>query len=267
MPVAISVNGLALSSLSVPRKAVLGRTVNVLGTASAELIDMANFVDVRLTAGDQVLVNADDDSLAMGAYAMLIGGELIQFGREVQLVPGRFRLSRLLRGRRGTDWAMGSHAIGERVVVVDRATLVEVALDRGALGATVSAVAHGLADNPLTPPSASLAAQGEGLKPLAPAHVALVLGSGGTGIVSWQPRSVAGLAWVDGTGDPDLAGRRFAVVVTRGSASWAGEAVAATSITIDAAGMIALGHGTASVSISEIGGLGTSRAAIASAII
>ena len=83
VPVAISVNGLALSSLSVPRRAVLGRTVNVLGTASAELIDMANFVDVRLTAGDQLLVNADDDTLAMGANAMLIGGELIQFGREI----------------------------------------------------------------------------------------------------------------------------------------------------------------------------------------
>ena len=267
VPVTISVNGLALTSLSVPRRAALGRSASALGFAPAELLDLSNFVDVQLTTSGQILLNAEDSALAMGANAMLVGGELIQFGRALQLLPGRFRLSRLLRGRRGTEWAVGTHGIGERVVVVDRATLVEVALDRGAIGATVSAVAHGLADNPLTPPTASLNAQGEGLKPLAPAHVALMLGSAGTGSVSWQPRSVAGLAWVDGTGDPDLTGRRFAVAVTRGSASWSGEVLAATSIAIDAAGMTALGHGVASVNVTEIGSFGTSRAAIASAII
>ena len=267
VPVAVSVNGQPLASLSVARRAVLGRTASILASAAAELIDLKNMVDVELTASNQVLLNADDDALAMGANAMLVGGELIQFGRALELVPGRFRLSRLLRGRRGTEWAIEGHAIGERVVLIDRATLVDVALDPGALGAAVSATAHGVADNPLSPPTATATARGEALRPLAPAHVAVAPYSGGTIRVSWQPRSVAGLAWVDGAGDADLAGRRFAVMITIGAASWAGEAVGTTSLIVDAASTTMLGHGPATVTVSEIGAAAASRAALASAII
>ena len=249
------------------RRAVLGRTVSVLGSAPAELIDLNNSVDVVLTANDQLLLNADDSALAMGANAMLVGGELIQFGRALELVPGQFRLSRLLRGRRGTEWAIAGHALGERVVLVDRATLVDVALDPGAFGAAVSATAHGVADNPLSPPTATATAQGEALRPLAPGHAAAAPYSGATIRVSWQPRSVAGLAWVDGAGDPDLAGRRFAVTIAIGAANWAGEAVGATSLIVDAASAAALGHGPATVTVSEIGAAAASRAALASAII
>ena len=85
--------------------------------------------------------------------------------------------------------------------------------------------------------------------------------------LTWPSGSVAGLAWVDGAGDPDLAGRRFAVTIAIGAANWAGEAVGATSLIVDAASAAALGHGPATVTVSEIGAAAASRAALASAII
>ena len=49
-----------------------------------------------------------------GANLAMLGEELIQFGTAEQTGPSTFRLSRLLRGRRGSEWAMAGHALGER---------------------------------------------------------------------------------------------------------------------------------------------------------
>jgi hypothetical protein len=53
------------------------------------------------------------DAIMAGANLALIGDELIQFGRAEQLGPGLFRLSHLLRGRRGTEWAAAGHSVGD----------------------------------------------------------------------------------------------------------------------------------------------------------
>ena len=53
----------------------------------------------------------------------LVGRELI-VAREVELVDvDTYVLSKLLRGRFGTEWAVGSHLPGERVVRLSRATV------------------------------------------------------------------------------------------------------------------------------------------------
>ena len=52
------------------------------------------------------LQHAGDAALLAGANAAMLGAELIQFGRAEPLGQGRYRLSRLLRGRGGSDDAI-----------------------------------------------------------------------------------------------------------------------------------------------------------------
>src|SRR3546814_11488239 len=63
----------------------------------------------RALAGAEVtLSNAGDALLDGGANLALVGDELLQFGRAEQIDATRWRLSRLWRGRRGTEAAIGT---------------------------------------------------------------------------------------------------------------------------------------------------------------
>ena len=144
------------------------------------------------------LLNADDNSLMAGANLAILGDELLQFGRADQLGEGVYRLSKLLRGRRGTEWAASSHSAGERFCIFDPAALRSVELPTSAVGATLSATAHGIGDSaPL--PMALRGVTGESLRPLSPCHARLTR-QGGDVRASWVRRSLRGWAWADGVG-------------------------------------------------------------------
>jgi hypothetical protein len=56
-----------------------------------------------------------------GANAALIGDEILQFAHAEFVGPARYRLSRLLRGQRGTEPEMKPHPQGARFVLLDPA--------------------------------------------------------------------------------------------------------------------------------------------------
>lgn len=103
-----------------------------IGTLAADLYagplwrwDMANELWVDI-AGRQ-LTSADDIAVFGGANALALRNgsgnwEIIQFARAELVAPGRYRLTRLLRGQRGSEYAMADPApAGEPVVVLDLA--------------------------------------------------------------------------------------------------------------------------------------------------
>ena len=94
-----------MASVAAIRRAVVGRTETVLDTRTPLILDELSTVSARGSPTRPSFVNADANALMAGANLALVGDELLQFGRAEQLGPGRFRLSRLLRGRRGTEWA------------------------------------------------------------------------------------------------------------------------------------------------------------------
>ena len=125
--------------------AILGIALDALPPAGSALLDRANAVEVAL-AGDAWLESRDDDALAAGANLAVLGDELIQFGSAVPLGDGQFRLSRLLRGRRGTEWAAGLHAAGEDFALIDAASAV--ALEAPVPGSEARVLANGIGDDP-----------------------------------------------------------------------------------------------------------------------
>ncbi len=99
--------------------------------------------------------------------------EVLQFGVAELIAPGRYRLSRLLRGQRGTEGAIGTPApAGARVVVLDEA-LAPLPIGEAALGLEAN-WRVGPASRPVSDRSyraLSFTPEGVGLRPFSVGHV------------------------------------------------------------------------------------------------
>lgn len=155
----------------------IGRLLGTLWPGPVDRFDPANEVFVEIDRGG--LVSVSDAALFAGANALAVEGapgawEVLQFARAEPIAPDRWRLSRLLRGRRGTFDAMASPAPeGARVVILDEA-LVPLPVDLDALGLPID-WRVGPAGEPHAGPAfaaLTVAATGRGLRPLPVAHVA-----------------------------------------------------------------------------------------------
>ncbi|HMR59966.1 glycoside hydrolase TIM-barrel-like domain-containing protein, partial [Amaricoccus sp.] len=161
----------------------LGRPARI-GTLAADLypgpvsrFDLGNVAIVDLVYG--TLASVADLALLGGGNALAVEEtpgvwEVLQFGAAELIAPGRYRLSRLLRGQRGTEGAIGAPApAGARVVVFDDA-LAPLPVAQAALGLAAN-WRVGPASKPVADRSyrqLSLTPEGMGLRPFSVAHVA-----------------------------------------------------------------------------------------------
>ena len=161
--------------------------------------DLGNALVVDLLSG--TLESVTDVALFGGANAVVAEAaagqwEIVQAGQAELIAPGRYRLTRLLRGQRGTEYAMGNPApAGARVVVLDT-SLASLPIAEADLGLPwnwrVGPAARAVSD-------ASYAAlgftpTGRGLVPFAPVHVEQpwrVARSPGDLTIRWTRRSRA----------------------------------------------------------------------------
>lgn len=108
---------------TVSSRARLGTLASALGAGPTSRFDLANQLVVDLRGG--TLTSVSDTSLFGGANALAVETapgvwEVLQGGTVELTAPGRYRLTRLLRGQRGTEHAIAaSVAPGARVVVLD----------------------------------------------------------------------------------------------------------------------------------------------------
>jgi hypothetical protein len=129
-----------------------------------------------------------------GSNLLWIGSELVQF-RDAEIEPsGRVVLRGLLRGRLGTEYAIGDHERGALVVLVWPDRLVRIARQADSIGRAVSVVASG----PGEPGGASFVQSvysGLGHAPLAPAHVRVERLDNGDVRVRWVARHREQFDW------------------------------------------------------------------------
>src|SRR3546814_18510434 len=81
------------------------------------------------------LESVGDAAMLGGANRAMVGGELLQFGEAEIVGPGKWRLSRLLRGRAGPARAM-SHPAGEPFVLLADPAWVMLPADLASLPGT-----------------------------------------------------------------------------------------------------------------------------------
>lgn len=115
------------AGLVVDNPAVIGSALTALGTfAGGNVFDEQNAVTVVVGDG-MTLVSYTRDQVhnGFGAFALGAAGrfEILQY-RDATLVGTRtYKLTGLLRGRKGTEQHMGSHAIGDQFVLLQSTTI------------------------------------------------------------------------------------------------------------------------------------------------
>jgi hypothetical protein len=87
------------------------------------VFDDDHTLTVQMISGQAPTSALSDFEVLNGANVALLGQEIIQFRDVTDLGNNVFRLSRLLRGRLGTELFMNSHAIGEQFVILDSDTV------------------------------------------------------------------------------------------------------------------------------------------------
>ncbi len=131
-----STDGFELLS-SFGSRARIGTLVSDLYAGPTSRFDLGNALVVDLLTG--TLESVTDLTLFGGANALAIESapsvwEIVQAGAAELIAPGRYQLSRLLRGQRGTENAMGNPApAGARVVALDD-TLASLPIAEADLG-------------------------------------------------------------------------------------------------------------------------------------
>ena len=175
-----------------------GTTTTVLAapTRSPWIWDTVNTVTVKMALG--TLGGNTDLNVLNGANQIIVGQEMIQFAYAALNADGSYTLSRLLRGRRGTEWAIGTHAIGELVVLP--ANLVHEPLPVADLNKLRYYQAVTVGQVLGTGTVTSLSDTGAELKPYAPGHVKGVRDGSQNLTLTWTRRTRLG--WASLSQDP-----------------------------------------------------------------
>jgi len=189
--------------LTVENVAVIGATATPLPPipSSAEnRFDESSAVEVLLL-GNGELENVTEASLWTNANAAVIGDEIIQFQNAENIGEGRWRLSRLLRGRLGTEWAADAHVAGERFILLDeRLEVLHQDVAQANVEKHYKAVTIG---STLGETESSLFTyQANALKPYAPVHLNRVINSAGVMVFNWVRRSRTYGEWRDNVDVP-----------------------------------------------------------------
>ena len=158
---------------TVQESAVFGRCTTILGDwTGPRIFDEVNSVTVNLGRGEASSTTRDL-ILNSSANAFLIGNEIVQ-ARDAEYLGqaadggNLYELRYLLRGCRGTEWAMTDHVANERCVLLRMTGLRRVSLDNSEIGVDRYYKGVTLGRPESSAPSQSFASGAVGLKPFAP---------------------------------------------------------------------------------------------------
>ncbi len=173
---------------------VMGVTRNRLPAGMWTGWDRFGVIDVELLSDTMWLESRPEASVLAGSNLALVGAEIVQFAAVEAISPRRFRLSGLLRGRRGTEALVSDHIVGERFVLLDMARMLAFDPSLDLLARAGRARADGIGDADTLAVPFTIA--GRVFRPLAPAHLRLSVDSGDV-MARWVRRSRTGFGWTD----------------------------------------------------------------------
>ncbi len=180
-------------------EAILGNVLSIIPSRQSNTWDNESQIDLSIINGSLQSVN--ELALLNGANACLCGNEIIQFQTATLVSANKYRLSRLLRGRLGTEHQIDNHVAGERFIFLDSA-IIEQDMATSAFGLLrhykpVSVGATLAATDEL-----GFTYQGNKFKPYSPVHLTAQRDGSGNITVSWIRRTRLDGQWRDGIDVP-----------------------------------------------------------------
>lgn len=95
-----------------------GTVITTVPSAVPELVDRVTTIRVSLQTTRMAVYSITYDELLQGSNLILIGSEVMAFQTAEQVGETEWELSTLLRGLRGTEWAVDGHSDNERFVLL-----------------------------------------------------------------------------------------------------------------------------------------------------
>jgi hypothetical protein len=167
--------------------AIIGETLSILPPfETTGLWDYTGTVDIEVVRGTPTS-RSEADVLA-GKNAVLIGDEIIQYQTATAIGVNQWRLSNLLRGRRGTEVFMRDepHGITERVVFLTDASIKRFNINSSLVGSSLDFRFVGAFVAPGDAPISSLDVIGRNWLPYAPVDITGNWNGGNDLLLTWK---------------------------------------------------------------------------------
>jgi hypothetical protein len=177
--------------LTQSNEAAIGFAQSVLPDfAGGNIFDAGSSVTVYMSSG-QALTSVTEDQVLNGANLAVIGAqgrwEVVQFKSAALVAPNTYQLSGFLRGRRGTEWATGTHMMGDTFILASVSTWSRI--EAGDMGLPRMYKAPPFRVALSTASAASFTDTAIGLKPFAPANLKGVRDGSNNLALSWDRRT------------------------------------------------------------------------------
>lgn len=168
-------------------QSVFGTCSNILGNwTGGNVYDEINFLEVQVV-GQLSGRTRQEMQADVSLNVAIVGDEVIRFRNAELIAANTYRLTGLIRGFRGTEWARGLHNAGERFVLVDQ-SFRRVSTDVNQINQLkyVKAVTVGLNADGVT--EQEFTDTGVGLRPFSVSNLR-VLANGVDVQITWQRRT------------------------------------------------------------------------------
>jgi len=193
--------------------ATVGIMQNALLAGKTTVFDEDNRLIVKLTYGE--LSSTTELNVLNGENLCLVGQEILQFQHAILQPDGTYQLTKLLRGRHGTEWAVDTHQISECFILLDSHALHRIKSSAAHIGLAriYKAITFGGNVTATTPYSFTHTAVGK--KPFSPVHLHDARNEIGDLTLTWIPRTRIQGAWRDGVDtlrDPEISGYEIQIM-------------------------------------------------------
>lgn len=229
--------------LAITNASAIAVAQSILGDFTAgNIFDEGNSVTVHLRSGG-ALISATETQVLNGSNMAVLGApgrwEVFNYKNATLIATDTYQLSGLLRGRRGTEWATSTHAVGDTFVLATVDTWQRPAVGSGELGLTRLYKAPAFGTFLSAAASQSFTDTAVGLKPYSSVDLTATRDGSNNATLTWRPRSRIGYGTLNATVPVGEAVESYSIdVYTDGTYTIIADTISAidTSLTINADG-------------------------------
>lgn len=194
------------SVMSLITEATIGNLISALPVSEAHTWDNDTVIDVAVASSAFTFESRTDDAVLAGANAAAVGDdgrwEIVQFSNATKISDTHWQLSRLLRGRRGTEHNIGRSHINDRLVIISTGDVGRVVLQTTEIGASRIYKVVSIGTSYASGIDYPFAGHAEALVPFSPTSIEAVQETHDGILISWVRRSRLGRTLMSGVDIP-----------------------------------------------------------------